>query len=363
MNRPAPPSSEPSRAYLDGLVRASRTPGIQYLVVDPTRILFEYAAGCADLRHRTPMTPITTMMAYSMSKTITAAAVMRLVQAGKVGLDAPVADFVDFFPYGREVLVRQLLAHTSGIPNPIPLRWVHLADRHAGFDETAALREVLGKYPRLRSRPGTRYAYSNIGYWLLGQIVARAAGQSFVSYVRERVLDPIATAEGVLDYTIVPGNHAAGYLEKYSLMNLGKRLLIDQALIGEYTGRWLSIRSHYVNGPAFGGLVGTARGFATFLQDQLAPHSRILNDEARRQFYAPQTDAAGQRLPMTLGWHVGELRGVRHFYKEGGGGGFHSMMRLYPEPAIGTVMMVNATGLDVATHLDHLDAGCLWSNC
>lgn len=83
-------------------------------------------------------------------------------------------------------------------------------------------------------------------------------------------------------------HHASDYVAKYSFTNLAKSFLIDRALVGEYEGRWLSIRSHYVNGAAFGGLVGTARGFGKFLQDQLAAHSRIFNDSTRSLFYAPR---------------------------------------------------------------------------
>jgi hypothetical protein len=108
------------------------------------------------------------MMAYSMSKTITATAVLQLVEAGKVGLDDPLERYVDSLPYGSSVTVRQLISHTSGIPNPIPLRWVHPAARHETFDENAALAAVLHDHPRLSFEPGTKYAYSNIGYWVLG---------------------------------------------------------------------------------------------------------------------------------------------------------------------------------------------------
>ena len=62
---------------------------------------------------------------------------------------------------------------------------------------------------------------------------------------------------------------------------------------------------------------------------------------------------------MTLGWHIGEREGRRFFYKEGGGGGFHCMMRLYPGEAVGTVAMTNATGFDVGKLLDTIDASFL----
>jgi CubicO group peptidase (beta-lactamase class C family) len=153
-----------------------------------------------------------------------------------------------------------------------------------------------------------------------------------------------------------PAAHAHGYLEKYSFMNLIKGVVIEREYIGGYEGPWLRIQDHYLNGPAFGGLVGTARGFGKFLQDQLRPHSRLFGDATRDLFYAPQRTRAGETIPMTLGWHVGSLDGVRAYYKEGGGGGFHCLMRLYPARGLGTVVMTNATGLDVFGVLNALDA-------
>jgi len=138
-------------------------------------------------------------------------------------------------------------------------------------------------------------------------------------------------------------------------MNLAKGFLLDRDLIGDYSGRWLEIRSHYLNGPAFGGLVGTARGFGKFLQDQLRERSALFNDTTRSLLYAPQQTTRGTPLAMTLGWHIGELNGTRFFYKEGGGGGFHSMMRVYPVSKIATVIMTNATGFDVRECLNEFD--------
>jgi CubicO group peptidase (beta-lactamase class C family) len=287
--------------------------------------------------------------------------VLQLVEANRIWLDSPVARYLDAIPYGPDVTVRQLLAHTSGIPNPIPLRWVHPAERHATFDESAALATVLREHPRPKFTPGAKYGYSNIGYWLLGRIVAQASGETFTSYVSGQVLRPLGVTPRELGYAIPdPAHHATGYLAKYSLLNLVKGFLIDSQLIGEYDGRWLSIRSHYVNGAAFGGLVGTARGFGTFLQDQLGHHSRLFSDSTRSLLYAPQHIRDGAPIAMTLGWHVGTTNGIRFFFKEGGGGGFHHMMRLYPDRGIATVLMTNATGSDVSKWLDTLDAQFLY---
>ena len=203
--------------------------------------------------------------------------------------------------------------------------------------------------------PGTRY--SNIGYWLLGKVVERASGQPFASYVTDHVLRPLTMAPQELGYGVAdPAQHATGYLEKYSFMNLAKGFLIDRSLVGEYSGRWLEIRGHYLNGPAFGGLVGTARGFGRFLQDQLRPRSVLFNDATRSLLFAQQQTTKGAPVAMTLGWHIGNHDGTRFFYKEGGGGGFRCMMRLYPGDGFGSVVMTNATGFDVRSLLDAVDA-------
>jgi D-alanyl-D-alanine carboxypeptidase len=360
MDRPHPDPSERARAALDRLIGRDRAPGIQYLVVDAASTVFAYCGGLADIGELEPMRPSTTLMAYSMSKTITAAAVLRLVEARLVGLEDPVTRYVEALPYRGTITVRQLLSHTAGVPNPLPLRWIHPVANHDRFDEAFALATVLRRHPRLANPPGARYRYSNIGYWLLGGVVARASGVPFTTYVTCEVLDPLGVTPRELGYRIPDSAlHATGYLEKYSLLNLVKGLVIDPAFIGDYAGRWLRIAPHYLNGPAFGGLVGTGAGFGRFLTDQLRRRSAILGDAARKLFYTPQRTRRGVAVPMTLGWHIGELNGRRFFFKEGGGGGFHCMMRLYRDHGIGTVMMTNATGFDVGRALSTLDRGFL----
>jgi len=317
-------------------------------------VISSYAGGLADIRTDRAMTAQTPMMAYSMSKTITAVAVLTLAADGRLELDAPLEDYVGH-PYGAGVTIRRLLSHTAGLPNPIPLSWIHPESAHAGFDEGRALAEVLRRYSRTSSPPGTRYRYSNIGYWLLGPVVARVSGQGFEGYVGQHVFRPIGIGAELLDYTNPVSPVASGYLEKWSLLNLVRPFLIDRQYIDRYDGAWLRIRPHYLNGAAFGGLVGTAEGFGRFLTDQLQEHSAILDDRARRWLYERQTTMDGRPVPMTLGWHVGEVGGTPVWFKEGGGGGFHAMMRLYPARGVGSVIISNATAFDVAAALDTVD--------
>jgi D-alanyl-D-alanine carboxypeptidase len=237
------------------------------------------------------------------------------------------------------------------------LRWAHLAEDDGSFDENAALAQVLRDNPKLAFEPGKKFGYSNIGYWLLGKVIAEAAGQAYVDYVRTNILRPLGLAAQEMDFVIPdPARHANGYLAKYSLMNLLKGFVTDSKFWGGYEGKWLRLKSHHLNGPAFGGLVGTARGFACFLQDQLRPESALFGYETKALLETQQTNRAGEPIPMTLGWHVGETDGVTCCRKEGGGGGFHAEMRIYASKGFASVVMVNGTEFNSTEFLNRVDS-------
>jgi D-alanyl-D-alanine carboxypeptidase len=167
-------SSDPG-APLRAALAARQTPAVQYVAVNARSTLFEFCGGDADLEHDKRIDARTTMMAYSMSKTITAVSVLQLIDRKRLGLDEPLTRYVSWQPYDPSPTIRQLLSHTGGIPNPIPLKWVHSAEAHASFDERSALVAAMQRSPRLSSIPGSKYAYSNLGYWLLGAVVSISA--------------------------------------------------------------------------------------------------------------------------------------------------------------------------------------------
>lgn len=347
--------SKDLKALLDKGIK-TRAPGIQYLVVDPYRAIFEFAGGWADIRNQRPMKLGTTLMGYSMTKTFTAVAILQLVEQGKLSLDDFIGSYLPNCPYSGDITLRQLISHTSGIPNPIPLRWIHLAEEHGAFDEPAALAKVLRDNPKLAFKPGKKYAYSNIGYWLLGKVIEKATNRSFTDYIKDRILEPLQLQQHEMGFVIPEiANHAKGYLKKYSLLNLLKGLVTEKKVWAHYEGNWLSIKSHYINGPAFGGLVGSVRSFGRFLQDQLRESSVLLDRKGKELLYTQQSNVAGKPIGMTLGWHIGTLQGTKYFFKEGGGGGFHSEMRVYPTRELASVIMVNSTEFNSNAFLSDLD--------
>lgn len=332
-----------------------RSPGLAYVMTDAEGPVFGYAGGWADIAGRAPMTVRTTQAAFSMTKTLTAVAVLQLVERGSLRLDDEVRSYVEH-PYDARVTVRQLLTHTAGLPNPIPLRWVHPSDRHDRFDEQAALAAVLARHGRSKSGPGERYRYSNIGYWLLGRVVERVSGQGYAAFMRERIFAPLGLGPGDIGYTVAaPENQAKGYLAAWSLLNVLKGFLLERDAWEGYEGKWLRIRDVYPNGPAFGGAIGSAAAFAAILRDLLKARPVLFSAETRDLLYDRARDGAGRELAMTLGWHVGGLDGRPYYFKEGGGAGFHCEMRAYPDRGRGSVVMVNRTSFASNAVLSRID--------
>jgi CubicO group peptidase (beta-lactamase class C family) len=339
-----------ARGLLERFIADGLAPGVQYLVLTADHTLFEFNGGLADIQAARPVTPDTTFMAYSMTKTLTAVAALKLVEENRIRLDDPVLTHLTEFPFGSKVLVRHLLAQTSGLPNPIPLRWVHLPADHAGFNEAQALEHIAQKNARLLFEPGARYAYSNLSYWYLGRLIARVSGVTFEQFEKNHVFASLGITHEEMSFTIpAAARHAKGYLKKWSLMNLVKGLVTDSRFFGAYENGWLQVLPHYPDGPAFGGIIGTARGFGKFLQHQLQ------EPEAKNLLGLQQRGNDGKPVPMTLGWHVDELNGVRCHYKEGAGAGYHGEMRTYPAQGIASVILTNSTGFNTRKWLSRLD--------
>jgi len=299
------------------------------------------------------MEPDTTTMLYSMTKTFTAAAVLQLVEGRTIDLDAPVRSYVPQVPYGDALAVRHLLSQTSGIPNPVPLKWVHLAEEHRQFDEQVALNEALKGHRRPDFEPGKKYGYSNIAYWILGRVIEQASNMTYEAFMEKNIFGRLGMPSPEIGFVVPsPLHHAKGYIPKYSFMNLVKSLLIDPRFLGSYEDRWFHIRNHYLNGPAYGGIVASGRAVAVFLQDQLKSRSVLFSSETKELFYQQQKNNRGKPVPMTLGWHIGNAKGRSYYYKEGGGGGFHGEMRIFQEKGIAAIAVANDATFRAGKFLD-----------
>jgi len=148
-------------------------------VIDHGKVVYLKTFGFADIDQRTPVTPQTIFGLASVTKTFTALALLKLVEDGKVNLDDPIGKYIDKSPDSwNGITVRNLALMTGGFPHDVEgnLTW------------TEQLKEI--KQRPLLFEPGSRYQYSNISYRLIGQIIENVAGERYLEYVSNAVLQP-----------------------------------------------------------------------------------------------------------------------------------------------------------------------------
>lgn len=345
---------EDARKYLDALVAQSKTPGFQYSFVSRDEVLFCHHAGVANIATRLAVSGRTTFNAYSIAKTVTAAAVLQLAANGKIGLDDPIDQHLGKRLKSGAATVRQSLLHTAGFANPNPLSWVHLADEHKAFDCEQFVEKLIRAYGRPTSEPGSRYVYSNVGYVFLGELIAKVSGQPYLQFVQESLIAPLKLQESDCLAFDIPDaqSHASGALARFGLLNILLGLFADRnRLVEANHGRWTAIRSHYVNGPAYGGLIANASGLARYLQALLGgagappPGIRVL-----------LFSVAGSPGPArSLGWFTGRLGKEQWFAHAGGGAGYYCEARVYPQIARASAVMFNRAGVRDERILDRID--------
>jgi CubicO group peptidase (beta-lactamase class C family) len=339
------------QARLRRAVERREAPAVAAAAVRGERIDFLGAEGAADLSTRAPATPDTAWLWFSVTKLVTATAVMQLAEQGRVDLDRPVRDYVPSFAvenrWGREPTVRHFLSHSAGLPNPVPITWIHLAAEDGPpLDEMVA--GLLARHGRLASEPGSRYVYSNIGYLVLGQVVERASGERYPDYVKRHILDVLGmTGAG---FAWPRGPVATGYARTYSLMGLAGWLMLDGRFLGERRNGFTALHPFLLDGAPYGGLVGTVPDLARFLAAHLNGGAwqgrRILAEASAAAMRTPQADLRGRPMPIGLGWRPGSMGGEAYWYHLGGGGGFKSELRLYPERRYGIAVVANETSFD-----------------
>jgi D-alanyl-D-alanine carboxypeptidase len=347
---------EAAAQFLTDQVEAGRTPSVQYRFVGPDAVLFRHDAGVADVITREPVSSTTTYNGFSMTKTFTAAAILQLVERGALTLDESATRYLPDFPYPAEITIRQLLSHSAGIPNPIPLGWIHLREEHASFDRDEFFRAIFERHGKVKAKPNVRFGYSNLGYVLLGRIIEHLSGRSYEQYITEHILEPIGLAPEELGFVLHTSRQATGYHRRNSFSYFVLGLFLDKSKYMQPAANgWRAFRPYYLNGAAYGGLIGTADGFARYVQALLDPDGGLLSEESRRTLFSENVLHGGKPSGMSLSWFTGELNGHACYAHAGGGGGYYAELRVYPGLGRGSVIFFNRSGMSDERFLDRVD--------
>jgi CubicO group peptidase (beta-lactamase class C family) len=330
--------------YVRRLMKDRGIPGVALAVTDREGLLYAAGFGSASLLPSAAATPSTTYLWFSMSKLVTATAAVRLAEEGRLDLDAPFAEHLGH-DVANPASVRQLLTHTAGLGNPVPIRWVHRADEEDRDDEL--LDRMLRRHARATHPVGGAARYSNVGYLLAGRVIESASGLPFRDYVHQAVLQPAGMHD--TGYRLPAGVEAAtGYVRVPRGAAALVRALLPAGVVGRRHDKHLALHPFLVDGAAYGGLVGPVSDAIRFarlhLRDGELDGQRVLSPAGARMM----RDIHRKGLPFHhgVGWFQkpaaspGRPAHVEHF---GAGAGFWNAMRLYPDVGLGMVVMANTT--------------------
>ena len=338
-------------------IHKNKTPSVQYFIFNQDTIIHKFIGGFADIKNNKKTSKTTTYNLYSITKTFTALAILQLAEQKKIDIEQPVITYLPNFPYSSRITVRQLLNHSSGIPNPIPLSWIHLTDEHMLFDRNYFFNQIFTSNKKKKSNPNEKYTYSNLGYVLLGRLIENISGISYEEYIRVNILEILGIKNEEMDFTISNfKQHAKGYHKKYSFSNAILGFMIDKSKFMNTTeGKWNSFNNFYVNGAPYGGLVGNSTALVKYGQELLKPNCRLIKEEYKKMLFTENFTKSSKPTGMCLSWFSGKLGENKYVTHAGGGGGYYCEIRIYPDKGIGSVIMFNRTGMSDERFLDMLD--------
>lgn len=319
-----PPSDGELISRIDELVNAAlKQPGavgFSVAVARGEKIIIARGYGLAEAEHEVPADADTMFRIGSITKQFTAAAIMRLHEQGKLGLDDDMHKFLPDFPtQGHTVTIRHLLTHTSGIHS-------YTSDgefmvKRTGLELTHD--ELLAEFKDdpFDFAPGEKWAYNNSGYYLLGMIIEKISGKPYGQYVQNEFFTPLNLTRIRYDSTPeVIKNRAQGYRWE------NDKLLNDLSMAMSIPG-------------GAGGLISSAQDLVRW---QIAlVNGGVVSEESFKQMCTPVTLSSGKTRDYGFGLMMKEHRG--HPYISHGGGifGFNSTMWYFPDEQLHVVVISN----------------------
>lgn len=323
---------------LDSLMRAEmkkqNIPGAAVVVMKNGKVLANRSYGLASIELESPVTAHTVFPVASVTKTFTGTAAMLLVEQGKLSLDDNVRKILPDIPEAWSgVTVRQLLGHTSGLPDVIvnPVLGTWLGDtREDALTKLAAM--------PMQARPGDAWSYNQTNYMLLGMIVEKISGRSFDDFIMQEIVKPLSL--GSVSYgdakVVVPGRG-----EWYSIIDWSQ-------------GRPKRAKSAYPTFVAYPSFIHTAAGLNMTALDlarfaEGVAKGRLLKPSSLDQMWTAVklNDGTTFRMEKTLGvglgWLVDDIPSHRAV---GGTGGSAVAFRHYRDDGVTVVVMTNLQGID-----------------
>lgn len=299
---------------------AQKIPGVSVAVVKDGKVAYSKGFGLANVELGVKATDRTVYQIQSVTKQFIAAAVMLLVQDGKLGLDDPLSKHLENTPESwKEVTIRHLLTHTSGIKDFInePTQSLKLEVTEQDVFDASAARP-------LNFKPGEKYQYSNTNYHLLAMVIRKLTGKAYGEFLAERIFKPLKMDDTtIVSLRGIVERRAAGYLMEGGKMRNG-----------EYVAQ--SVLSY-----AGGGVMSTVLDMAKW--DVALDGDTVLTPASKKEMWSPMKLRDGGLSAYGFGWSLGSINGHRELAHSGGHvTGFTSFYAKYPDDRLSVIVLTNA---------------------
>ena len=313
-----------ARAFVTDTMTRIGAPGAQIAVMRGGRIIWSEGFGFADLEQQVRVTPTTRFRVGSVSKSLTSALLGKLVEQGKLDLDAPVQKYVPSFPTKNwPITTRELGGHLAGIRHydrdEENVVYRHYTDVVAGL--------AVFANDSLRFQPNTRYSYSSYGWNLISAVLQGAGGAPYLSQMQHQVFhaaDLRHTSPDVVD-SIIPGR-----ARWYTKTSRGPDGRVVNAPFTDNSYKW-----------AGGGFISTTEDLVTFGDAML--HGRLLQPSTIKLLWTSQKTLDGKETGYGIGWGVDrDAAGRERVSHSGGSVGGTAMLIIYPKEDLIIAMLVNS---------------------
>lgn len=316
-------------AFMQKLHRRSGFNG-NVLVAKGGKIIYQNSLGWADYLHKDSLKIDSKFELASVSKPLTALAVLQLVEQGKLDLDSTVTHFLPEFPL-PDITVRQLLSHRSGVPNYMYFTDRIWEDRRVAMTNDDALRLWAEHKPNREFRPDARFQYNNSNYMLLASIVTKVSGQDFPSYMQEHVFRP------------------AGMKNTAALPKIGREK-VPVNVIGHDKVWRRSVVQDFLDGTIGDkGIYSTVQDL--YLLDVALREGRILSKAMQDSAYVPRSEPRRGLFSYGYGWRTFTPSETQIVYHTGW---WHGFKNLYVRDLTNDVTIVLLSNF-VNSSLNHLD--------
>ena len=308
-----------SRTLVQKTSKENLFPGVAVTVAQKGKVIWSEGFGHANISANEPVNPSKSLFRIgSISKPMTAAALIKLVEADKIDLDAPIQTYVPSFPEKKyPISLRQLAGHLAGIRHYRGLEFMSQKKY-----ETVGEGLDIFKDDPLINEPGTQYSYSSYGWNLISAAIENAAEEDFLTFMQSAVFDPLKLSNTCPD-------HADRAQENRVAFYLINNKEIQEAPYVDNSYKW-----------AGGGFLSTSEDLIRFAHGHI--YGDYLEKGSLELLVTSQKTKAGKSINYGLGWRSGEdKKGRRWFGHSGGSVGGTSFLLIFPEEELVVITLVN----------------------